>query len=50
MNWVKHDQYYRAMNIIRAGNKMLYYPGSTNMEENIKKFYKDLCRGVVRGE
>ena len=49
-NALKHDQYYRAMNIIRAGNKMLYYLGSTNMEENIKKFYKDLCQGAVRGE
>ena len=48
-NALKHDQYYRAMNIIRSGNKMLYYLGSTNVEENIKKFYNDLCRGAVRG-
>lgn len=46
-NALQHQQYYRAMEIIRRYGKMLYYLGSTNVEENIRKFYRDLC-GTIK--
>ena len=44
---LKHSQYYRTMNMIRSRNKMLFYLGSTNMNENIVRFYNDLCKSGV---
>lgn len=43
-NALKHEQYYKAMNMIKRKGKMLFYLGSTNTEENIVRFYRDLCR------
>ena len=41
---IKHSVYYRAMNLIRKSGKMLFFLGSTNTEENIVRFCRDLCR------
>ena len=41
---LKHAQYYRAMDMIRRKGKMLFYLGSTNTNENVSRFYRDLCR------
>ena len=41
---LKHDQYYRAMDMIKRKGKMLLYLGSTNTNENVSRFYRDLCR------
>ena len=41
---LKHSHYYRTMNIIKSQGKMLYYLGSTNVNENLKQFEKELCR------
>ena len=40
---MKHMQYFRAMNLIRRDGRMLFYLGSTNTSENIRRFYRDLC-------
>ncbi len=39
---LKHKQYYRAMNMIKAKSKMLFFLGSTNTAENVIRFYTDL--------
>lgn len=39
-----HKQYYKAMDIIKRKGKMLFYLGSTNTNENVSRFYRDLCR------
>ncbi len=39
-----HKQYYRAMKLIRKSEKMLFYLGSTNVDECLHQFRKDLCR------
>ena len=41
---LKHDQYYRAMDMIKRKGKMLFFLGSTNTNENINRFYRDLCK------
>ena len=41
---MKHKQYYRAMNMIRKENKMLFYLSGTNTAENVMRFHRDLCR------
>lgn len=41
---LKHAQYYRAMDMIRRKGKMLFYLGSTNTNENVSRFYRDLVR------
>ena len=41
---LKHKQYYKAMNIIKSHGKMLFYLGSTNTDECLRQFRKDLCR------
>ncbi len=41
---LKHEQYYRAINIANKCHKMLYYLSTTNIEENIKRFYHDLVK------
>ena len=41
---IKHSVYYRAMNLIRKSGKTLFFLGSTNTEENIVRFCRDLCR------
>ena len=41
---LQHKQYYQAMNLIKRKGKMLFYLGSTNTNENIARFYRDLCR------
>ena len=42
---LKHQQYYRAMNLIRSTGKMLFYLGSNNIDECLKQFSRELCRG-----
>lgn len=41
---LKHSQYYRAMNLIRSSGKMLFYLKSTNTDENLQQFYRELSR------
>ena len=41
---LQHKQYYKAMDIIRRKGKMLFYLGSTNTNENVMRFHRDLCR------
>ena len=41
---LKHAQYYRAMNLIKSTGKVLFYLGSTNVDENLVRFKNDLCR------
>ncbi len=43
-NALKHQQYYKAMDMIKRKRKMLFYLGSTNTNENIIRFHQDLCR------
>ena len=42
-NVLKHSQYYKAMNIIRNGKKMLYYLDGANIDKNLSQFQKELC-------
>lgn len=41
---LQHAQYYRAMNIVRSRGKMLYYLGSSNVDECLKQFAAELNR------
>lgn len=41
---LKHKQYYKAMDIIKSRGKMLFYLSSTNTDECLRQFRKDLCR------
>ena len=41
---LQHKQYYKAMDIVRRKGKMLFYLGSTNTNENVIRFHRDLCR------
>ena len=41
---LKHSQYYRAMSLIRSSGKMLFYLKSTNTDESLQQFYRELCR------
>ena len=43
-NALQHKQYYKAMNLIRKQNKVLFYLNGTNTSENIVKMYGDLCK------
>ena len=40
---LKHKQYYKAMDIIKSRGKMLFYLCSTNTDECLRQFRKDLC-------
>ena len=41
---LKHSQYYRAMSIVKNKNKMLYYLGSSNVDECLRQFERELGR------
>ena len=41
---LKHSQYYKAMNIVQSGGKMLYYLGSSNTEECLRQFEREVGR------
>ena len=41
---LKHSQYYRAMSIVKNKNKMLYYLGSSNVDECLRQFEKEMRR------
>lgn len=41
---LQHKQYYKAMNLIRKQNKVLFYLNGTNTAENVVKMYEDLCK------
>lgn len=43
-NALQHKQYYKAMNLIRKQNKVLFYLNGTNTAENVVKMYEDLCK------
>lgn len=40
---LKHSQYYKAMGIIKNKEKMLFYLGSTNTDECLQQFRRELC-------
>ncbi|MBO5550414.1 MAG: hypothetical protein J5966_00510, partial [Lachnospiraceae bacterium] len=44
---LKHEQYYRVADIAAKNGKALAYLGGTNVEENLRRFYADLCTGIV---
>ena len=39
---LKHKQYYKAMNMIRKGEKMLFFLKSSNTDECLRQFSRDL--------
>ena len=39
---LKHKQYYKAMNMIRKGEKMLFFLKSSNTDESLRQFSRDL--------
>ena len=41
---LKHAQYYRAMNIVKSKGKVLYYLGSSNIDECLRQFGVELSR------
>ena len=41
---LKHAQYYRAMNIVKSKGKVLYYLGSSNIDECLRQFGSELNR------
>ena len=44
-NALQHKQYYRAMSLIEKKRKMLYYLGSSNVDECLRQFGKEVGRG-----
>ena len=45
-NALKHSQYYRAMNLVKDTGKMIFYLHSSNSNENLRRFYRDLSSRV----
>ena len=41
---LKHAQYYRAMSIVKSRGKVLYYLGSSNLDECLRQFDEELKR------
>ena len=41
---LKHAQYYRAMNIVKSKGKVLYYLGTSNIDECLRQFGTELNR------
>ena len=37
----KIREYYRAMSLIKSAGKVLFYQGSTNVDENLVRFKND---------
>ena len=41
---LKHSQYYKGMDIVRRDGKMLYYLGSSNIDECLRQFGREVGR------
>ena len=41
---LKHAQYYRAINVVKSKDKVLYYLGSSNVDECLRQFGTELDR------
>ena len=43
---LKHEEYRRAMHIVNSQRKTQFYLDTTNIDENLRRFLKDLCPQV----